>query len=152
MIRSKELNAFQEEIPLVHWGYKKEPSSTKLINIQDLENEEYFLSDVLNYLEYVQPDFMMFKNNKYLTNKKQTRYAGYPDLIVEVWSDGNSRYDRECKLDLYSTSPITEHWYIEQDSNEVKCYYGTEFTGIQTLKEILCTKDDIKFDLRYLAL
>jgi Uma2 family endonuclease len=99
----------------------------------------------------VQPDFMLFKNNPYVENKRQTRTAGCPDLVVEIWSDGNSKNDRAFLQNLYATSDITEHWYIEQDSNEVICYIGHEKIKNQSLTEMLETRGGLKFDLRYLA-
>jgi len=52
---------------------------------------------------------------------------------------------------LYATSDITEHWYIEQDSNEVICYFGKNRIEGQFLSNILITRGGLKFDLRYLA-
>jgi Uma2 family endonuclease len=95
---------------------------------------------------------MIFKSNLYVENKRQTRTAGQPDLIVEVWSDGNQESERDFKKYLYSTSPLTEHWYIEQHSNEVECYIGKNRIGGQSLKEILVTRSGLKFDLRYLSI
>ena len=43
-------------------------------------------------------------------------------------------------------------WYImEQDSNEVACYFGRNRIDDQSLTDILVTRDGLKFDLRYLA-
>ena len=103
-------------------------------------------------LEKVQPDLAFFDKNKYVINKRETKVAGRPDLIVEVWSDGNTEAHKDYKKYLYSTSPITEHWYIEQDSNKVKCYMGNEQLPDQYLTNILKTQNGIEFDLRYLAI
>jgi Uma2 family endonuclease len=95
---------------------------------------------------------MIFKDNPYLTNKKQTRTAGQPDLMIEVWSESNTEEDIVFLKHLYSTSPITEHWYIEQDSNKVERYIGKEQLPNQYLTNVLVTQKGLEFDLRYLAI
>lgn len=151
-IENNELHALAEECSLVHWGRISEPSSICLVNIKEIENLQIFKETTIEDLYYVQPDLMVFKSNPYLENKRQTKTAGQPDLIVEVWSDGNSKSDRDFKKYLYSTSEITEHWYIEQDSNEVVCYLGSNRIENQYLSDILITRGGLKFDLRYLAI
>ena len=94
----------------------------------------------------------MFKNNPYLENRRETRTAGFPDLIIEVWSDGNSAFERARKHSLYSSSPVTEHWYIDQDKNTIECFFGATKLPEQNLKNLLITQGNIMFDLRYLAL
>ena len=150
-VESGELLAFQEQCPLVYFGTKELPAGFKLIDVKDIKNTENFLDNITE-LEYVNPDFMLFKDNQYLRNKKQTRTAGQPDLIVEIWSDSNTDDDRAFLQNLYATSPITEHWYIEQDSNDVQCYMGKEQLSDQYLTDVLITQKGFEFDLRYLAI
>ena len=152
LLEKKEIYALTESGALAYYGEKKEPQFIRLIDINGIEDTDEFTKEILQDLNYVRPDFFMFKKNKYLTTKKGTRIAGYPDLIVEIWSDDNTAFDKKVKLDLYSSSPVTEHWYIEQDSDEVICYYGKNKTENQNLKDILVTRDGLQFDLRYLAL
>jgi len=151
-VKRKEVNILQEECALVHYGTKKLPSGFELINIYSIEDEEYFCANTILELDYVNPDFVLFKDNPYLENKKQTRTAGQPDLIVEVWSEANTDNDKAFLQNLYATSPITEHWYIEQDSNSVQCYVGKERISDQNLKDVLRTQKGLEFDLRYLAI
>jgi hypothetical protein len=150
-VENGEYNALQEECALVYWGTKSVPNGFKLINASEIDDVGTFTETTINELDYVRPDFVLFKDNKYLENKRQTRTAGWPDLIVEVWSDGNTRNDRAFLQNLYATSDATEHWYIEQDSNEVSCYYGKIKLENQSLSDILVTRNGLKFDLRYLA-
>ena len=152
LLRKKEAYAVQEECALVHWGYKGKSDFKELVKISDIEDTDSFIETTIDELDYVQPDFVLFKNNPCLHNENETRIAGCPDLIVEIWSKGNTKAEREFKLDLYSSSPITEHWYIEQDSNEVACYFGRDRIENQSLIDILATRDGLKFDLRYLAI
>ena len=106
----------------------------------------------IEYLDYIQPDFMFFKNNLFLENGKKLRIAGQPDLIVEIWSEENTQREKDFKMSLYKTSPITEHWYIDQDSNKVKCHMGGGQLPDQCLTNILKTQKGLEFDLRYLAI
>ena len=152
LIKKKEALALQEECALVHWGFKRKADIIKLVNIADLPDSDIFANSTINDLDYVMPDFLLFKNNRYLCNERETKIAGCPDLIIEVWSDSNDEAERKLKLDLYSSSSIVEHWYIEQESNEVICYLGKSRLENQSLTNTLVTTDGIEFDLRYLAI
>ena len=152
LIRKNEVNSFQEECALVYWGTKKNCYGFNLVDVRKIEDKDNFAENIILELEYVQPDFVLFKNNLFIENKRQTRTAGQPDLIVEVWSESNTMNDRAFLQNLYATSEITEHWYVEQDLNEVICYYGNERLENQYLTNILVTRDGLKFDLRYLAI
>jgi Uma2 family endonuclease len=103
-------------------------------------------------LRCVQPDFFLFHKNPYIINKRDIRTAGQPDLIVEVWGEEDTKNNRDFKKYLYSASDITEHWYIEQDSNTIKCYLGRNELPDQSLMNILKTQNGLEFDLRYLAI
>jgi len=151
-VKAKELLVIPDSCSLVYSGEKIEPDLINLIDVVTIENVEYFKEHIINNLKYTQPDFMLFKNNKYIKNDKETRIVGCPDFIVEVWSEDNSAKDRAFKKYLYSTSPITEHWYIEQDSNTIECYYGKERIKDKNLADVLVTRSGIKFDLRCLKL
>ena len=122
------------------------------MNLGEIQDKQKFVEDTMGELNAVTPDYMHFKDNKYLMNNKETRVAGHPNLIVEVWSDDNSPNDKAFKKHLYSTGPTTEQWYIEQDSNIVECYYGPNKIESKNLSDILVSRDGTKFDLRYLKL
>jgi len=151
-MRRKEVYALQDSCALVHWGYKDRADFKSLIDLSDIEDHKLFVEDTINELDYIQPDFMLFKSNPYVHNANETKIAGCPDLLIEVWSKGNTPMERNFKYNLYSTSPVTEHWYITQDSNLVECYYGNTKISVQTLSNILISLGGIEFDLRYLAL
>ena len=152
LVRKKEVRALQSDCALVHYGEKNKNDLIRLVDINDIDNREKFIETTIYELDYVQPDFFFFKDNPYLRNERGTRTAGYPDLVVEVWSDSNDNLHRMQKTELYSSSPLTEHWYIEQDSNVVECYLGKTKLFNQYLTEILETQKGLKFDLRYLTL
>jgi len=110
------------------------------------------MKETINLLALTTPDYMHFSTNQFIINDNETRIAGFPNLVVEVWSKSNSDIDKEFLKYLYSTSDEIEHWYIEQDSNTVECWYGDKRTDDKNLKDILKTRDGIEFDLRYLKL
>jgi hypothetical protein len=151
LLRTNDAHASQEECMLVHWGKRRKSDFKYLVDIDEIGDVDDFAKTTINDLDFVQPDFMLFKKNKYVCNERETRTAGCPDLIIEVWSKDNSKAERKFKFDLYSTSSAVEHWYIEQDLNEVICYLGQRKLKNQYLSDILVTLDGLEFDLRYLA-
>jgi hypothetical protein len=150
-IEKQELSVAQEQQALVYWGKNRKPSSY-LVDINKIDDIQLFRNKIIYELSYVEPDLMVFKDNSFIENESGTKIAGYPDLIVEVWSESNEKEETGFKFSLYSTSPITEHWYIEQDSNEVECYFGNSRLPDQVLTNILKTQNGLEFDLRYLAI
>ena len=150
-VETGELHASQEQCSLVFYGTKKSSNNFELVNVQAISDAERFLENITE-LEHVEPDIVLFKDNPYLENQKQTRTAGQPDLIIEVWSESNTENDRAFLQNLYATSETTEHWYIEQDSNKVECYLGKKQLQNQYLTNVLVTQKGIEFDLRYLAI
>ena len=150
LIKRREVSVKHENCPLVYYGERKFSTGFRLIDVTTIKDTERFLDNITE-LENVNPDFMLFKDNPYLKNKKRTRTAGQPDLIVEIWSESNDDNHRAFLKNLYSTSPITEHWYIEQESNRVECYIGSTQLPDQCLTNMLVTQKGLEFDLRYLA-
>ena len=123
----------------------------RLVDLSEVEDKEEF-AGTINDLEYFKPDFMLFHKNPYLYNERQTKIAGQPDLIVEIWSKSDTPDRREFKYLIYSSSPITEHWYFKQNSNTVTCFLGRDALPDQHLGNILKTQAGIQFDLRHLTL
>ena len=152
LVVEKKVLARQEQYSIVYYGKKSMPDDMSLVKIEDIENIEYFLNNTIYELNYVQPDFVLFKDNSYLTDKKDLKTAGQPDLIAEVWSDGNTSADRIFLQKLYASSSVTEFWQIEQNSNMVKCSAGITELPCQYLTDILKTQKGLEFDLRYLAI
>jgi len=148
----KKLEHFSESTSLVYWGKKQNPHSCSLVNIKKISDTDDFIKETMNMLALTTPDYMHFSTNKFIINDNETKIAGFPNLVVEVWSKSNSDEDKEFLKYLYSTSDETEHWYIEQDSNIVECWYGDKRIEDKNLNDILKTKDSIEFDLRYLAI
>ena len=151
LLRKKAVHALQEECALVHWGRKNKNDITSLVEIGEIEDTENFKELVIYELDYVQPDFVLFKDNEYITDSRDLRTAGQPDLIAEVWSRSNTKTERDFLQNLYATSDITEFWQIEQYSNIVKCSVGAISLPDQSLTDILKSQKGLEFDLRYLA-
>ena len=149
---SGNIHVMQEQIALTHWGTKMQIDckTFKLVDVEKLGmTKEGFTDGIIDELGYIQPDFFLFSSNPFLVNKAETKVAGIPNLIVEVWSKSNTDEDKHIKQKLYSTG--CEHWYISQNSNIVKCMFGVEELPDKYLKEILKTVDGIEFDLRFLV-
>jgi hypothetical protein len=148
-IKKGSLTTLQENVSLVHYGRKGRGDFLQLILINDTNKDE--ILGIINELEFIQPDFCVFHTNHFITNKKGTRFAGIPNLIVEIWSDSNSKLEKEMKYAMYAESGA-EHWYIEQDSNKVSCYLGKTQLLEQDISDIIIDQSGYKYDLRYLAL
>ena len=146
--RKKDIVALQEQLALCYYGSGRELELLELVDV----TQANFHAESIDLLNVIYPDYMLFKDNKYVVNNNKTRFAGQPDLVIEVWSDSNTDRDKIFKQTIYASSPITEHWYIEQDSNIVKCMLGKEVLKDQSLKNTLVTQGGIAIDLRHLAL
>ena len=145
--KQKKLVMMYENAALVHSGRKYNDAHLFL-----LEYDKFPNIDDINFLEYVQPDFFVFKNNLFAANSAKTRIIGVPDLIIEIWSKSNTEEEKILKHNLYSGSHICEHWYIEQDSDDVLCWLGKTQLESQSLQNILITRDGLEFDLRHMQL
>ena len=142
----KEYYCFRDNIRLVYLGEKKDYHSLYLA-----PSAEYLDEDLLE-LEYIEPDFTLFNKNACFRNKTGSRIAGQPLLAVEVWSKSNLKSHRSFKKYLYSTSSITEHWYIEQDSDLVECYLHKTQLPSQYLNNPLKTSFGLVLDLTAVCL
>ena len=149
----EKMDFFTSECALVHWGQKrKSGEQCSLVDVSELDDIDDFKETTINHLECVQPDFMLFKDNPSVANIFETLTAGCPDLVIEVWSKGNTRSEKDFKKALYSTSGRTEHWYMEQDSNVVACFFGKEALPEQSLLNVLRTVNGMELDLRRMAI
>lgn len=67
----------------------------------------------------VQPDVMFFRGGNL---PGPLRFEGIPDLVVEVLSPGNWRYDRNIKLSAYRDARIPETWLVDPAARTVEVY------------------------------
>jgi hypothetical protein len=153
LVENNEASIFHEQYSIVYYGSRRKTSDYHcLVDIAEIDDINKFLDRTIYELDFIQPDFVVFKDNKYITDSRDLRTAGQPDLIVEVWSDGNTKSDKIFLRNLYATSEKTEFWQIEQNSNTVECSLGAIKLSEQSLKNILKTQKGLEFDLRYLAI
>ena len=137
---------FTDGAAIVYFGKKRLPDGVELKPASD------YIGLNLTEFSWVEPDFTLFAKNPYISNSEKTRFAGQPDLVVEIWSKSNDEFHKNFHKYLYSTSPVTEHWYLEQDSNEVECWFGEKKINSQNLSRPLVTQSGLKIDLSHLAL
>ena len=149
--KRKELYCLQEQHLLVIWG-KKFTGYENLVDINNIDDIKDFKDNIIEELDIIQPDFLLFKDNKFIQSNNTLRTAGVPDLVIEVWSKGNLEAEREMKFKIYSSHEDCEHWYLDQYSNTVKCWLGKKSLQDQNLNQILYTQKNLEFDLRFLAL
>lgn len=66
----------------------------------------------LNRKNAFQPD-IIFIANENLHKLKESGFYGAPDLVIEVLSPGNWRFDKEDKKDVYESSGVKEYWMVD---------------------------------------
>ncbi|MCL1988070.1 MAG: Uma2 family endonuclease [Firmicutes bacterium] len=125
---------------LVHYGEK----FSHLATLVDLAK---FDIDDIGYLSSVEPDILLFQANKFVVSENGTLFAGFPDLIVEVWSKSNTKEERDWKKMLYSSSPITEHWYLQQNSRVVERWIGNSQLSNLYVDEKMVTNNGLILDI-----
>ncbi|MCL1997759.1 MAG: hypothetical protein FWG65_03230 [Turicibacter sp.] len=118
-----------------------------LIDITKIEDTK-----MLNSCSTFIPDILLFDKNEKMLSEDGFKIAGYPDLIIEVWSKWNDKKERWSKKYAYSTGKNTEHWYLTQNSNKIECWFEDEQLPNKSLKKVLVTQGGLKLDLRELAL
>ena len=144
-----------EAMSLVYYGdptKQCEYPNISLVDIEDICDIEKFKSATINDLANIVPDIILFTTNGFVENISETRVAGFPNLVIEVWSESNTLFDRQKKFDIYKTGVNTEHWYIEQNSNIIKCFMGKHQLEDKNMKDVLHTQEGIQMDIRHLAL
>ena len=151
LFKNKQVYYLQEEQILAFKG-KKYSGEETLVDPTEIPNLDAYIEQAVDLLDFVQPDFLFFKKNKFAQTINTLKTIGVPDLVVEVWSASNDEHEREMKFRLYSSRENCEHWYLTQTSNEIACYMGKKKLPNQYLTEVLRTQDGIEFDLRYLAI
>ena len=145
------IRMFSEGPGLCHGGDKNTGVDLKLFNLAEIDDIESFKLQMPAFGHLV-PDLMYFKKGAFIKDQSGAKYAGLPCLVIEVWSKGNTKIDRLIKKHIYQTSPITEQWYLEQDSNIVECWLGQVRLPDKNLTKILIDHNGYEFDLRHLAI
>jgi len=143
LVKSGTLECYVDTVSLVY------NENYQLINANNISRQdEEILSRTLTKMKYIEPDILIFKDNVQVRNEQRTRIAGSPDLVIEIWSNDNDSLHRQKKFDIYSSSELTEHWYVEQHSDIIKCFRGNTQLPDQHMKNILTSQCGLEFDLR----
>lgn len=69
--------------------------------------------------EPVQPDFVLVRAERASELLVERRIRGVPDVIVEVLSPGNMRYDTEIKRAAYARAGVPEYAIIDPAARQV---------------------------------
>lgn len=69
--------------------------------------------------EVVQPDIFYIAQNRSKIITEQ-EIQGPPDLIIEIISSGNEKYDRGYKTTLYSRYGVKEYWLVDPERKMVE--------------------------------
>lgn len=73
----------------------------------------------------VQPDIIYIKNeNAGIITKKCIE--GVPDIVIEILSTGNVKYDRKEKFELYHRFKVPEYWIADPANQSIEIYEWTE--------------------------
>ncbi|MFM7856507.1 MAG: Uma2 family endonuclease [Flammeovirgaceae bacterium] len=96
----------------------------KLVSEENLGEIFVSPSDVYfdDHSNAVQPDlyFVSTDNNMKVLDDEPNR--GVPDLIVEILSPSNNRYDLDVKWRLYEKFGVKEYWIIDPATKEALIY------------------------------
>lgn len=67
----------------------------------------------------VNPDLVAVRADRFHILEHRGAF-GAPDLVVEILSPSNRRYDRNRKLRLYERSEIPEYWIVDPIENTIE--------------------------------
>ena len=102
----------------------------------------------LSDTDVVQPDIVVvLRGNRIIT---PTKIKGVPDLVIEILSPSNRKYDRELKKRLYEQHSIPEYWIVDPENQTVeRNLLGSEakFEAEVCTKQIVCPRLSSTVDL-----
>jgi len=82
----------------------------------------------------VQPD-VVFIRREQQPRSGDRRFDGVPDLVVEVLSSGNWRFDRNVKLEAYRDAGVPELWLVDPLARTVEVFVIAANPSEYTLRE-----------------
>jgi Uma2 family endonuclease len=74
------------------------------------------LDVVLSWTRVVIPDLVAVRADRFEILQRRGVF-GPPDLVIEILSPSNRRYDQNRKRRIYASSGIPEYWIIDPDGN-----------------------------------
>jgi Uma2 family endonuclease len=75
---------------------------------------------VLTGHDVIQPDLIFVRAAQ--EHIIQKRVEGTPDLVVEILSESNRRYDIRIKYDRYERGGVSEYWIVDPDELAVRVF------------------------------
>lgn len=104
------------------------PFDIELSRVKDRENLSFDTKVVI-------PDLTVICDQSKLTENK---YAGVPELIIEILSPSNQAHDLVVKLNLYMQFGVREYWIVNPILNIVQIYVLNkegQYQQVDALKE-----------------
>jgi Uma2 family endonuclease len=76
---------------------------------------------LLSDINIVEPDiiYVSAARSRIITD---ANIKGAPDLVVEILSSGNRKYDEVVKFKLYDALGVAEYWIVDADNETVRIY------------------------------
>jgi Uma2 family endonuclease len=90
--------------------------------VEEHELGEVFFAPVdvlLSRHDVVEPD-LLFVSRRQAEILTEANVRGTPDLLVEVLSSSNRRYDEVRKRDAYERTGVQEYWIVDPDADTIK--------------------------------
>lgn len=111
-------------------------------HVNDRSLGEVFIAPydvLLSESNIVQPDllFVSIEQSSIITDHG---IEGVPDLVAEVISEGNRRYDEVRKRNLYAQHGVAEYWVLDPALETVKVYRNPE-GGYDRVAELTAEND-----------
>lgn len=89
---------------------------------------------VLSNVDIVQPD-ILFISTEHMHLITKANLQGAPDLVVEVLSTSNRKYDETVKRQRYDIFGVAEYWIVHPDEHWLRIYRRRE-SGLATVAEL----------------
>lgn len=91
--------------------------------------------------DVVQPDVLVILDNNPVLHEKNVQ--GAPDLVVEILSEGNRRYDEVAKRRLYDEHGVHEYWIVDPELELVKIYRRNAANAYERAAEVSAEKGGV---------
>jgi|688.fasta_scaffold1036610_1 Uma2 family endonuclease len=82
-----------------------------------------------------QPD-ILFVSNENIHLIKKDGLHGAPDLVIEILSPSNSKYDLKVKKDVYEQYGVKEYWIVDPEDKSVTGYTLKDGVFILLMKSL----------------
>jgi Uma2 family endonuclease len=98
------------------------------------------LDVVFSRYDVVEPDLMFISNarREIVTTKN---IQGSPDLLIEILSESNRKYDEVTKRALYERTSVGEYWIADPSANTVRVLRSNEAGRYERAAEL--SRNDI---------